>query len=125
MLARSGTYVSVTDAQWRALFDRSDVISEGGARDERDGRVWYGSTSLILPTTDEDAPILATLAAYDMHVRLRAVRTARTEAALRAPGRLGRVACEIRVMRAARGVRIDVDVQAPLIERRATVRPAR
>jgi len=125
MLARSGVFVSVTDAQWRDLFDRSDVISEGSAREEQGGRVWYGSTSLILPATGDDAPLLATLAAHDMHVRLRAVRAAHREAALRAPGRLGRVACEIRVTRAARGVRVDVDVQAPLIERRAVLRPAR
>jgi hypothetical protein len=125
MLARSGVFVSVTDAQWRDLFDRSDVISEGSAREEHHGRMWYGSTSLILPATAEDAPLLATLAAHDMHVRLRAVRAAHREAALRAPGRLGRVGCEIRVTCATRGVRIDVDIQAPLIERRALLRPAR
>jgi hypothetical protein len=125
MGARSGVFVTVTDARWRDLFDRSDVISEGSAREERSGRIWYGSTSLILPATDDDSALLATLAACDMHVRLRAVRAAHREAALRAPGRLGRVACEIRVTRAERGVRIDVDVQAPLIERRAMLRPAR
>lgn len=125
MLARSGVYVSVTDARWRDLFERSDVISEGSAREETSGRMWYGSTSLILPATGDDADLLATLAAHDMHVRLRAVRAAHREAAFRAPGRLGRVACEIRVTRESRGVRIDVDVQAPLIERRAFVRPAR
>jgi len=125
MRAQSGLFVSVADARWRDLFARADVISEGSARDEATGRVWYGSTSLILPATSDDAQLLATLAAHDMHVRLRAVRAAHREAALRAPGRLGRVACEIHVMREARGVRIDVDVQAPLIERRAAARPAR
>jgi hypothetical protein len=125
MGARSGVFVSVTEAQWRDLFDRSDVVSEGSAREERGGRIWYGSTSLILPSTDDDSALLATLAACDMHVRLRAVRAAHREAALRAPGRLGRVACEIRVTRDAQGVRVDVDVQAPLIERRAVMRPAR
>jgi hypothetical protein len=125
MLARSGVFVSVTDARWRDLFERADIISEGSAKDERSGRVWYGSTSLILPAAGDEVGLLVTLAAQDMHVRLRAVRSAHREAALRAPGRLGRVACEIHVTRASRGVRIDVDVQAPLIERRATVRPAR
>ena len=125
MLARSGVFVSVTDARWRDLFGRSDVISEGSARDEEEGRVWYGSTSLILPASRGDVDLLVTLAAHDMHVRLRAIRMAHREAALRAPGRLGRVTCEIRVSRETRGVRIDVDVQAPLIERRATARPAR
>jgi len=125
MLARSGVFVSVTDERWRDLFGRSDVISEGSARDEAGGRVWYGSTSLILPATRGDIGLLVTLAAHDMHVRLRAVRAAHREASLRAPGRLGRVTCEMRVTSETRGVRIDVDLQAPLIERRATVRPAR
>jgi hypothetical protein len=125
MLAQSGVFVSVTDARWRDLFAHSDVISEGSARDEPSGRVWYGSTSLILPATGDDVGLLVTLAAHDMHVRVRAIRAAHREAALRAPGRLGLLTCEIRVTRASRGVRIDVDVQAPLIERRATVRPAR
>jgi hypothetical protein len=125
MGARSGVFVSVTEARWRDLFDRSDVVSEGSAREELGGRIWYGSTSLILPSNDDDAALLSKLAASDMHVRLRAVRAAHREAALRAPGRLGRVACEIHVTRAAQGVRIDVDVQAPLIERRAVMRPAR
>ena len=106
-------------------------MSEGAARDEATGRVWYGTTSLILHVgVDELAGetwiLLATLIVRrDVHVRLRAVRTAHREACLRAPGRLGRFACEIRVVPDTRGVRIDVDVQAPLIEGRARAKPAR
>ena len=40
------------------------------------------------------------------------------------PGRLGRLSCEVRIAPDPCGVRIDVDVQAPLIERRMTARPA-
>ncbi len=108
-----------SDTRWRELFECADVVSEGGVRIEPQGRVWYGSTSLILPMDDPAGSYAAALAERDVHVRLRAVRTAHTEACLRAPSRLGRFACEVRVSSHARGVRIDVDVQAPLIEGRA------
>jgi hypothetical protein len=114
-----------TDARWRDLFDRADLVTEGAAREEPQGRFWYGSTSMILPAEGSEVALLAAVAARDLHVRLRALRAARREACLRAPGQLGRLACEIRVNPHARGVSIDVDVQAPLIERRAIPRPAR
>lgn len=126
VLARPTTLVRAEDARWRDLFDRADIVSEGSLRDEKAGRVWYGSTSLILPADPDQAPFLAALAARDVHVRLRALRTAHREACLRAPGRLGRFSCEIRVEADPRGVRIDVDAQAPLIEGRArAARPPR
>jgi hypothetical protein len=130
VLARNTTLVRAPDCRWRELFDRADVLSEGSARDENGGRVWYGSTSLILPIDalkdgDADPAFLAALVARDAHVRLRALRMAHREASLRAPGRLGRVSCEMRISPDSRGVRIDVDVQAPLIERRAHTRSAR
>jgi hypothetical protein len=117
--------VRATDARWRELFERADLVTEGAPRAEVNGRFWYGSTSLIVPAEAPDAARLAAVATRDLHVRLRALRLARREACLRAPGRLGRLACEIRVGLHPRGVRIDVDVQAPLIERRAVPRPAR
>ncbi len=122
--ARHGTLVRAPDPPWRELFERADVVSEGDVRAEKSGRVWYGSTSLILavdPPSLEGpwSGSLASLAARDVHVRLRALRVAHREACLRAPGRLGRFACEMRVLPDPRGVRIDVDVQAPLIEGRA------
>jgi hypothetical protein len=125
LLTQPAVVVRVSDAHWRDLFDRADVVSEGSAREEPSGRMWYGSTSLILPAPDQTAPMLVRLAVRDVHVRIRALRLARREACLRAPGRLGRLACEIHVAPDPRGVRIDVDVQAPLIERRAVARPAR
>jgi hypothetical protein len=123
--ARSSVLVRAADARWRDLFAWADAVSEGGARREATGRVWYGSTSLILCAPGEDPARLAALAARDVHVRLRAMRAARREACLRAPAPLGRIACEIRFQPDARGVRIDVDVQAPLIEGRASSRSAR
>jgi hypothetical protein len=122
--------VRAPDPRWRELFDRADTVSEGCVRDEKAGRVWYGSTSLILRVDHgevygADPAFLAALVAKDLHVRLRAVRIAHREACARSPCRLGRFTCEIRVEADTRGVRIDVDGQAPLIERRARSRSAR
>lgn len=122
---RNAQLARATDGRWRELIDAADLVTEGAARQEPQGRFWYGSTSMILTTDAGDAALLAGVASKDVHVRLRALRAARREACLRAPGRLGRLACEIRVKTHPRGVRIDVDVQAPLIERRAVPRPAR
>jgi hypothetical protein len=127
VLARSTTLVCAPDPRWRELFESADIVSEGSARQEATGTVWYGSTSLILRPPEEpgvafDPAFLSGLAARDIHVRLRAVRTALREACLRAPCRLGRFTCEIRVVPDEAGVRIDVDVQAPLIEGRVRAR---
>jgi hypothetical protein len=108
-----------SDALWKALFESADAISEGGVVCEGAGQVWYGSTSLILAlppeTSASERAFIAGVAARDLHVRLRSVRLALREAQLRAPTTLGRSSCEIHVAWEARGVRIDVDVQAPLI----------
>lgn len=122
VLAHETTLLSAPEPAWRALFEHADTISEGSVREEASGRVWYGSTSLILSVPGYDPALVAAVAGRDVHLRLRAVRTARREASLRAPGRLGRFTCEIVVTPEPRGVRIDVDVQAPLIERRARTR---
>jgi hypothetical protein len=124
VLARQMLLVRASDSRWRQMFDRADIVSEGRVRDEVDGRFWYGSTSLILPADAADIAFFAAVAARDVHVRVRALRAAHREAGSRAPGRLGRLSCEVRVAADPRGVRIDVDVQAPLIERRAVSRPA-
>jgi hypothetical protein len=126
VVARPAVLVRAPDPSWRELFDQADTVSEGAVCSEAHGRVWYGSTSLILPTVGRGDPaILAALAAHDFHVRIRAIRAAHREASLRAPSRLGRITCEIRVIADARGVRIDVDVQAPLIEKRSASKAAR
>jgi hypothetical protein len=133
VLARQTLVVRAFGPRWLELFEGADVVSEGSVRVEPGGRIWYGTTSLILPLPRPDpgehdgngAALFAAVAARDLHVRLRAVRLARREACLRAPGRLGRLSCEIQVRPVSQGVRIDVDVQAPLIERRAGTRAAR
>ncbi len=131
-----GARVRTSDSRWREAFEIADAVSEGAARVEGDRVVWYGSTSLILSveaTNDEERAFLAAVAERDVHVRTRAIRAAVREATVRAAAqtgqagqtgqtgtratsRLGRSQCEIRFAVDPRGVRIDVDVQAPLIE---------
>jgi hypothetical protein len=116
--------VRTTDALWRDAFDAADAVSEGAARVESRGSVWYGSTSLILDLhakTDEERAFLVAVAARDLHVRTRALRVAVREASVRAGGRLGRSQCEVRFAVDPGGVRIDVDLQAPFIEELAAV----
>ncbi|HEY2511359.1 MAG TPA: hypothetical protein VGI39_10905 [Polyangiaceae bacterium] len=107
------------DARWREAFDTADAVSEGAACAESKGRVWYGSTSLILhleATSTEERAFLAAVAERDLHVRTRALRVAVREAQVRAGAPLGRSQCEMRFVVDPEGVRIDVDLQAPLIE---------
>jgi hypothetical protein len=126
LVERAGGFVRTNEGRWRELFDSADVISEGAAKVEGDGRVWYGSTSLILSlptgTPEEERTFLRALGEKDMHVHLHALRCAHREAQSRAPGMLGRLVCELSFRDDPRGLRIDVDVQAPLIERRRVTR---
>jgi hypothetical protein len=115
---RQKLVVRTFETTWQDLFAKADVVSEGSVRDEPGGRVWYGSTSFILRAPEESASMLVMLARRDVHFRLRALRMAHREASLRAPARLGRLTGEIRVDFREGAVRIDVDVQASLIERR-------
>lgn len=115
---RAGALVGTADARWRDLVEAADVMSEGSSRLEASGATWYGSTSLVfaLPeSSDVDRAKLLTLASGDPHLRVRVLRLAHREAAARAPAPLGRVVCELRASSDPRGLRIDVDVQAPLI----------
>lgn len=116
--SRAGALVSTADSRWRELVESADVLSEGSSRLEGKSSTWYGSTSLVVALPDstatERAHILM-LASGDPHLRVRVLRLAHREAAARAPAKLGRVVCELRAAADPRGLRIDVDVQAPLI----------
>src|SRR5579859_4441260 len=80
VLFRRKLVVRTFETTWRDLFARADVVSEGRARDERSGRVWYGSTSLILSAPEADAKMLVALAGRDVHFRVHALRMALREA---------------------------------------------
>ena len=113
------TALTTSDARYRAMFETADVLSEGSVVRAADVSTWFGTTSLILAwppglVSPGERAFVAALASKDPHVRLRALRVARREAALRAPGSLGCLECEVRVVAGDDGLRIDVDVQAPL-----------
>jgi hypothetical protein len=111
--------VRVSDARWGALFDRAQVLSEGAARDDAPRRMWYGSTSVLLPLSGlltEEVLGLASIASADPSVRIRAARVARCEASLRAPAPLGTARCVVTVRAQPFALRIDVDVEAPIME---------
>jgi len=126
LVEHGGPFVRTTEGRWRDLFNDADAMSEGGVKDEKGERVWYGSTSLILglpvDTPVEERAFLLALAEKEVHVHVHALRCAHREAQSRAPGMLGRTVCEVRFSEDRRGLRIDVDVQAPLIERRRVSR---
>jgi hypothetical protein len=125
--AKTLSLLGVFDGRARELLASADAISEGQARDEaRDGtgelgRVWYGSTSILLHldnlSTDQRQTTRAALE-HDLHFRARVLRFVAREASLRAPCTLGVLTCEVRFANDPGGLRIDVDVQAPLIEGR-------
>ncbi len=111
------------DYRWRELLESADVMSEGAVRHEPDGLVYYGSTSLLLPfvshggqVPDQQADRLAGALSRDPHVRLRVMRIARREAEQRSPGPLARVTAEVFVRRERRGLKLDVEVEARVIE---------
>lgn len=126
LVERDGAFVRTTEGRWRDLFARASCISEGAVRQESGENFWYGSTSLVLglpvDTPVEERAFLRAVAAKDVHVHVHAVRSAHREAQSRAPGMLGRIACDVRFGDHPAGLRIDVDVQAPLIERRRASR---
>jgi hypothetical protein len=126
LVERARGFVRTSEGRWRELFESADVVSEGAARDEGGQRVWYGSTSLILTlptgTPEDDRRFFLAIAKKDVHVHVHALRCAHREAQSRAPAMLGRVVCEVDFRDDPRGLRIDVDVQAPLIERRRATR---
>jgi hypothetical protein len=127
LIERRGSMVRTTEGRWRELFADADAMSEGAAKEESTGgRSWYGSTSLILElpveTSLEDREQLLAIAQKDVHAHVHALRAAHREAQSRAPGQLGRISCELRISDDPKGLRIDVDVQAPLIERRKVKR---
>jgi hypothetical protein len=107
------------DYRLRELFETADVMSEGATRSEPDGATYYGSTSVLLPFSahggavpKERAREIARLIANDPHARIRAIRIACLEAQIRSGAPIGRVRAELFVRRDARGIRVDVEVEA-------------
>jgi hypothetical protein len=126
---RTVSFVTGSDARWKALLDEADVVSEGASRGDDPCRRYFGSTNIRLAIQPErpgdDMERLAALAARDPHIRLRAVRLARREAAQRANGPIDCVRTETTITRCAAAVTIHVEVDAHVLpDRRAEPRPA-
>jgi hypothetical protein len=114
------------DYRWRELFESADVMSEGATRDEPNGPVYYGSTSVLLALSRRGMKLssaelehLQHIIAGDPHARLRAVRIACLEAQLRSGGPIGRVRAELFVRPDPRGVRLDIEVEARVFDERS------
>lgn len=108
-----------SDYRWRELFEGADVMSEGATRDEPDGTMYYGSTSILLPFSsrgglvpDDQAEQIVRLVSRDPHARLRATRIARLEAQVRSAAPIGRVRAELSAGVAPHGVQVSVEVEA-------------
>jgi len=117
------------DYRWRELFETADVMSEGETRDEPSGRVYYGSTSVLLSlkssaVSKAELSAIERMLSVDPHARLRAVRIATLEAQLRSGGPLGRLRAELFVRRDKRGVRLDIEVEAPVLDAAAVEQPS-
>jgi hypothetical protein len=123
--------VQCIDYSWRELFEAADVVSEGAVRNESEGPVYYGSTSVQLSSSahggkysEKNVEELVRLLAADPHARVRAVRIACLEAQLRAGCSIGAVRAELTIRSNVRGVRVDVDVEAKVIQQHV-VRPTK
>jgi hypothetical protein len=121
-----------SDYRWRELFEAADVMSEGAVREEPDGKMYYGSTSIVLTfasrggqVPDNQADQVARLVARDPHARLRATRIARLEAQVRSAAPIGRVRAELGVKKVASGVQVSVEVEARVHKEAGAQPPAR
>ena len=122
--ARTLALYEASDASWRVAIEAADVVSEGRSLGEASGLVYYGTTSVLLPFVGgapppEDLEVLALGAPRDPHLRVRALRIARREAGLRSGGELDSVHAEVAVVVEARGVRVTIDVVAPVVATRS------
>jgi hypothetical protein len=131
VLSRQQEVWQSVDYRWRELFEKADVMSEGAVRRDADGPIYYGTTSVLLPyvsagglVPDEFATSVTRLAARDPHARVRAIRIACREAQVRSKDPIGKVRAEFVVRPDSRGVRIDIDVEAPVHESPARSAPS-
>jgi hypothetical protein len=109
-----------TDYRIRQMFEAADVMSEGASRQEHSGHVYYGTTSIVLPTVskggyipDAELSRMAFVLDRSPHARVRAIRIACREALVRSNRPLGPLRAELVFSCASSGVKIDVDVEAP------------
>jgi hypothetical protein len=101
-----------------ALVRAADVVSEGEVTGDEGGRVYYGSTSLLLrPDPRLGVPSAGELTAQlasDPHFRLLVLRVVVREAAHRAGAEMGPVSAEIAFREREGCVAVTVDITAPI-----------
>lgn len=108
------------DTRLREAFAAADLISEGAVREG--SRTYYGTTSIVLAVPQHEREQTARLARECVHMRLRAVRLARREAEVRSQVPLGAARCEVKIVPDQSGLRIDVDLEAPLLRKASSRR---
>jgi len=96
---RTVPLVAVREGWFVSALDEADVVSEGSVVQEPDGAAYYGTTSVHCSVaaeaaaSDEASAVapgeLAAVLLADPHARLRLLRLAHREAAVRASGPLG------------------------------------
>src|SRR5262249_41135388 len=95
--------ISGSDPRWSGLFQNADIVSEGAPSGTDPDRIYYGSTNIVLDLDPDrdlrgiDPGDISRVLALDPHLRLRALRAARREAAQRASGPLDTISAEISV----------------------------
>lgn len=109
------------DYWWRELFEHADVMSEGATRVDQGPPTYFGTTSILLPSqthggrlSEAEIETCRPLAGRDVHARVRAIRIACREAEVRAGVPLGRIRAELTTVDDPRGLRLDVEIEAPL-----------
>ncbi len=108
-----------SDYRVRQMFEQADVMSEGASQPDRTGRVYYGTTSIVLPLEsagghipDDQLEAVFDVLRRNPHARVRAIRIACREAQVRCPQPLGQLRAELLFSRSRLGVKIDIDVEA-------------
>jgi hypothetical protein len=99
------------------LVARADVVSEGATRLEDGAPVYYGTTSLRLPSGAGDPERVAAVLAVDPTLRVLALRVARRELAARVASEVGTLRAEMAVAVKGGAVVVDVDIVAPIATR--------
>jgi hypothetical protein len=126
-ISRNATFVRSEDAHWRDAFGQANILSEG----KTEAGSYQGTTSIVLQiacaandlsSTDPRTFLTVQLAEHCMHVRLRALRIARREAQHRAGRSLHPSRCDMQFLRVPGGVKIEVSVEAKVVERRTRAR---
>ncbi len=116
--ARTLGLMAGADADWAALLQGADLVSEGAVSAERGALVYRGTTSILMADDAHggvvprwDVRQLFRAASRDPHFRLRVMRLALREAQSRAPGLLDSLAMDVNIFVDPRGLRADIDVE--------------